>query len=114
VDVELGQSVACGALGLAGVWGTWAECARNLRTESVRVVPLHSKHLLTFLEQAVAGDGLTVARWTFLHAATGDVELALWNSAVVARNAVRMPVILFISISNARNGLPIERVDKTF
>jgi hypothetical protein len=33
--------------------------------------------LLTFLEQAVAGDELTAARWTFFHVATRDMELAL-------------------------------------
>jgi len=61
--------------------------------------------LLKFLEQAVAGDDLTAARWTFLHVATGDMELALLHSAVMARNALRMPVILFISVSNTSNAL---------
>jgi hypothetical protein len=72
---------------------------------------LHSECLLlTLLERAIARYELTAARWTLLYVASGYVELAFQNSAVMARNGSCMPVVLFTSVSNARDGLSIERV----
>jgi hypothetical protein len=69
---------------------------------------LHSEH--PFLERAITPYERIAARWAFLNITTGDMELALQNSAVVARNATCMRVGMFTSVSNAMERLPVERV----
>ena len=72
---------------------------------------LHSECLpLTLLELAIARYELTAARWALLYVATGYVELAFQNSAVMAGNGICVPVVLFTSVSNARDGLSVERI----
>jgi hypothetical protein len=75
--------------------------------------PLNSKHLLLmFLEPTIAGDELTAADRTFIHIATGNMELSPQNSAVVARNSICMPVVWFTSVSNAGDDFPLHVYSK--
>jgi len=81
-----------------------------LRRETRPIHPdlLHSER--PFLECAITRYELIAAGRAFLDITTGNMELALQNSAVVARNAVCMPVGMFTSVSNAVERLPVERV----
>jgi hypothetical protein len=65
-----------------------------------------------FLEPTIAGHELIAAGRTFIHVTTGNMELSLQNSAVVARNFICMPAVLFTSVSNAGDRLSIACVIK--
>ena len=67
--------------------------------------------LLMFRELTIAGDELTVADRTFIHVTTGNMELSLQNSAVVARNFICASRLVH-SVSNAGDGLSMERALK--
>ena len=77
-------------------------------TDAHKLLSVHL--LLPLLERAITGYELLPANGAFLHITTGNVELAFQNSTVMAGYSVCVPVLTFISVSNARNRLTIKRV----
>lgn len=74
-----------------------------------RARQLHPERILrTFGEIAIARYELTAASGPFLHVPTWNMELALQNAAVMAWGAISMPVILFASVTNARDAFSAE------
>jgi hypothetical protein len=67
----------------------------------------HSERFLPLVESTITRYELTTANWAFLNVTTGNMELALQNSAVMARNAVSVPVILLASVWSASDGFPV-------
>jgi len=53
---------------------------------------------------------LAAANGTLLYVTTRYVKLAFEDSAMMASELIRIPIFLFIAITNTRHGSPVQRV----
>jgi len=58
----------------------------------------------------MARQKLTAAHGTLLYVTTRNVKFAFHDSAIVASDLIRIPIFLFIAITNTGHGLPVQRV----
>ena len=66
----------------------------------------------SFVERAITRQELTAANGTLLHVTTGNVKLAFEDSAIVASDLIRMPIFLFIAITNTVHGSRLQGVER--